>query len=130
MVVGFTTICAISAYHHKNCEFKSRLWWGVLDTTLCAKVCQWLVVACQWLSPNTPVSTNNKTDCHDITEILLKVAFNPNLSFLESYWGKGGVITVIKWSLDYIYLCNLDCIGGVMVRMLASSVVDHGLESL
>jgi len=30
----------------------------------------------QWLSPGTPVSSINKTDRHDITEILLKVALN------------------------------------------------------
>ena len=30
----------------------------------------------QWFSPCTPVSSTNKTDCHDITEILLKVALN------------------------------------------------------
>jgi hypothetical protein len=39
MVVGFTTTCAISAYHHKNCAFEPRSWRGVLDTTLC-EVCQ------------------------------------------------------------------------------------------
>jgi hypothetical protein len=38
--VGFTTTYAISAYHHKSCEFEPRLWRGVLDTTLCDKVCQ------------------------------------------------------------------------------------------
>jgi hypothetical protein len=27
-----------------------------------------------WFSPGPPVSSTNKTDCHDITEILLKVA--------------------------------------------------------
>jgi len=43
MVVGFTTTSAISAYHHKHCEFESHSWWGVLDATLCDKVCQWLV---------------------------------------------------------------------------------------
>jgi hypothetical protein len=42
---------------------------GVLDTTLCDKVCQ-------WFSPGTPVSSTNKTDHHGITEILLKVALN------------------------------------------------------
>ena len=26
-----------------------------------------------WFSPGTPVSSTNKTDCHDIAEILLKV---------------------------------------------------------
>jgi hypothetical protein len=30
----------------------------------------------QWFSPGTPVSSTNKTDHHDIAEILLKVAFN------------------------------------------------------
>ena len=28
----------------------------------------------RWFSPGTPVSSTNKTDRHDITEILLKVA--------------------------------------------------------
>jgi len=35
MVVGFTSTCVISAYHHKSCEFEPRSWRGVLDTTLC-----------------------------------------------------------------------------------------------
>jgi hypothetical protein len=30
----------------------------------------------QLFSPDTPVSSTNKTDRHDITEILLKVALN------------------------------------------------------
>jgi uncharacterized membrane protein len=40
MVVGFTTTYAISAYHHWSCEFEPRSLRGVLDTTLCDKVCQ------------------------------------------------------------------------------------------
>ena len=44
-------------------------------TTLCDRVCQWLAT-CQWFSPGRPVSSTNKTDIHDITEILLKVALN------------------------------------------------------
>jgi hypothetical protein len=31
---------AISAYHHYQYEFEPRSWGGVLDTTLCDKVCQ------------------------------------------------------------------------------------------
>ena len=30
----------------------------------------------QWFSPGTPVSSTNKSDNHDIAEILLKVALN------------------------------------------------------
>jgi hypothetical protein len=47
----------------------------ILDTTLCDKLCQWLATG-QWFSPGTSVSSTNKTDHHDITEILLKVALN------------------------------------------------------
>ena len=49
--------------------------WGVLDTILCDKVCQRLVAG-WWISPGTLFSSTNKTDCHDITEILLEVALN------------------------------------------------------
>ena len=48
---------------------------GVLDTTLCDEVCQWLATG-RWFSPGAPVSSTNKTDRHDIAEILLKVALN------------------------------------------------------
>ena len=48
---------------------------GVLHTTLCDKVCKWLVTG-QWFSPGIPFSSTNKTDHHNITEILLKVALN------------------------------------------------------
>ena len=41
---------------------------GVLDTTLCDKVCQWLATG-RWLSLGTPVSSTNKTDRHDIVEV-------------------------------------------------------------
>jgi len=42
---------------------------------LCDIVCQLLVIG-RWFSPDTTVSSTNKTDCHDITEILLKEVFN------------------------------------------------------
>jgi hypothetical protein len=42
---------------------------GVLNTTLCDKVCQWLATSL-WFSPDTPVSSTSKTDSHDITDIL------------------------------------------------------------
>jgi len=59
--------------------------WGVLDTTLCDQVCQWLVT-CLWFSPYTLVSSTNKTDCHYITEILLKVALNTITLFLYVFY--------------------------------------------
>ena len=64
--------CAISAYHHLCCEFESCSG-GVLNTTLCDRVCQWLATG-RWFSSGTPVYSTNITDRHSITEILLKVA--------------------------------------------------------
>ena len=58
-------------------DYFIRAWQGVCDTTLCDKVCQWLTVATgQCFSQGPPVSSSDKTDYHDITEILLKVALN------------------------------------------------------
>jgi hypothetical protein len=83
MVVGFT----ILKYLCNQCLSPLKLWVripprrGVLDTTLCDKVCQWLVAG-WWFSL---VSSTNKTDGHDITKILLEVALNtPTLTLTRS----------------------------------------------
>ena len=67
-------------YLCNQCLLPLKLWVriaslrGVLDTTLCNKVFQWIVwqVGGFLLS----VSSSNKTDRHDTTQILLKVALN------------------------------------------------------
>jgi len=66
-------------YVCNHCLSALKLWVriprGVLYTTLCNKVWQWLTAG-RWFSPGTPGSSINKTDRHDITEILLKVSLN------------------------------------------------------
>jgi hypothetical protein len=53
-------------------------------TTLCDTVCQWFWIGrCFSLGP--PVSPTNKTDCHDITEILL--ALNTKQTKTSSIYG-------------------------------------------
>jgi hypothetical protein len=54
---------------------ESHSWRGVLDTTLCDKVCQWLAAG-HWFSERILVFSTNKTDWHDITEKLLNVVLN------------------------------------------------------
>jgi hypothetical protein len=61
-------LCTIS-------EFESQSLRGVLDGALCDKLYQ-RIVAGRWFFLGTAVSSTNKTDRHDITEILLKVALN------------------------------------------------------
>ena len=66
---GRSWLYAISSYHHNSHEFEPRSWQGVLDTTLRVKS---LSVTCS----NLVVFSTYKTDGHNITKILLKVALN------------------------------------------------------
>ena len=59
MVVGFTSFMARGTRYN-------IMWYNV---------CQWLATD-RWFSPATLVSSTNKTDRHDIAEILLKVVLN------------------------------------------------------
>ena len=93
----------ISVYHHYRCEFEPSSWRAILDTTLCYQVCQWLATGL-WFSPGPPLSSTNKTDCHDKTEILLKVALNT----INLY---------------------LNCIGVIVISAFTSSAVDRGLDT-
>jgi hypothetical protein len=47
----------------------------ITSRTTRVKTTQWFATG-RWVSPRTPVSSTNKTDCHDRTDILLKVVLN------------------------------------------------------
>ena len=86
VVVGYTTTYAISAYHHWCCGFKSRSGQGIQHYVI--KFVSDFRHVC--FSLGASVSFTNKTDCHDITEILLKVALNTikqtnNLLFINIF---------------------------------------------
>jgi hypothetical protein len=72
-----------------QCQSSLMLWVRISIrarcTTLCDKVCQWLVTG-QWFSPGPPVSSTNRTDRHDITEILLKKALNAIKNTNKKRW--------------------------------------------
>jgi hypothetical protein len=93
MVVEFTTTCAIVAYHHLNCEFEPHSCRGVLDKTLCDKVCQWLATGL-WISLGTPISaTKVVTDIfwtYDGSKVcvcsaLHKTPLGHNVAYLYKY---------------------------------------------
>ena len=102
MIVGFTTTCAIGAYHQWSCEFESYSCRGVRNTTLGDKVCQWLSTG-QWFYPGTPVSSTNKTECHDISEILLKVGSNTITITLPKHMSSIGPF-ILKTSSYYRHI--------------------------
>ena len=85
IVVGFTTTCAISVYHHlwvwillmARCTRYNIMWKSLsalpqVSGFLC--VLLFTPPTSLWFSPGTLISSTKKTDCHDITEILLKVS--------------------------------------------------------
>jgi hypothetical protein len=112
MVIGFPITYAISAYHHYRCEFETCSLRGVLDTTLCDKVWQWLATGL-WFSPFTPVSSTNKTDRHDITEILLKAALNTitpptTLPCIHHWWTLFvTTLTTVSLEISQLMICKI-----------------------
>ena len=52
----------------------------------------------RWFSPSTPVFSTNKTDRHDIAEILVKVALN-TITLPYHYYAKTN-----NWRLKSLYL--------------------------
>jgi hypothetical protein len=78
MVVGLTTTYAISAYHYWCCELESRTGRGAQHYV------KKFASDGRWFYPGSPVSSTNKTDCHDITEILLEVALS-NIKQISVY---------------------------------------------
>jgi hypothetical protein len=95
MVVGFTTTYAISAYNHKRCEFESRSGKMYSIQHYVIKFVRDLQTG-WWFSLGPLVSSTNKTDRHDITEILLTVALNTITLPLTSESQKKGYHTSSK----------------------------------
>ena len=61
----------------------------------------------RWFSPVTPTSSNTKTGCHDIAEILVKVALNTKNQIIKSnpFWKSlllsNNLTLVIRCTLQY-----------------------------
>ena len=96
-------------------------------TILCDKVCQWLAT-CRWFSPGAPVSSTNKTDRHDIAEILLKMALNTikqtnkqtnNQLLLNKRW-----LIVAHYKANFSFIHSISHIYGKKDRGYPADVVE------
>ena len=74
MVVGLMTTYAIRAYYHQRCEFEPHSGEVYSIQHYVIKFVSDLRQV--WFSPGTPVSSTNKSDRHDTTEIVSKVALS------------------------------------------------------
>jgi hypothetical protein len=68
-----------------------------------------------WFSPGTPVSSTNKTDDHDITEILSKVELN---TIHQTYF-----FDISIWILILIFVCLFRILDGRKTFNLCHNVV-------
>jgi hypothetical protein len=71
-------VCYLVLKSVKTNDILINLWYSKLHL-----FCQWLAAGL-WFSPGTLVSSTNKTDWHDIAEILLKVALN-NINGIQTH---------------------------------------------
>jgi hypothetical protein len=95
-------------YLCNQCLSPMMLWVRNLDqrcTKLCYTVCQWLATG-RWFSLGPPVSSTNKTDRHDITEILLKMALNAIKQNPILVHSTNTVVYFDCKTLIYIYACG------------------------
>jgi hypothetical protein len=63
-------------------------------------VCQWFA-ASQWFSVDTLVSSINKTDHHDLTEMLLKVTLNTRTLTLHNGFIEISIVEVSIYSVRF-----------------------------
>ena len=92
---------------------------SVLDTTLCDKVCPWLAAGCRF-SLGTLISSTNKTDCHDITKILLKVALNTINQFpFCSQWNIQVHLELKTIQISSTYYFTVFCLNFIFCKMIA-----------
>ena len=112
-----------------------RIWIRGRCTTLCDKVCQWRST-CRWFSLVPPVSSTNKTDRHDITEILLKVVlstFKQTISIFNSSNLMSYLLCQIKfdWHLSIVFYfdellpCVYLCICLLYVSLVLNKVYQY-----
>ena len=94
-------------YLYNQCHSPLKLWVRIpfmarcTRTTLYDKVCQWLGTGL-WFSAGIPVSSSNKIDRHDITQILLKVALNTITHNPILKKKKDNYLTIDYWGLPLI----------------------------
>jgi hypothetical protein len=89
----------VHSRHHIIISSKLSLVQKIADL----KVCQWFAEG-RWFSLGTPVSSTNKTDRHDITKILLKVAWNTITLPLNINRRKSTTTTVDVYNTDIFSL--------------------------
>ena len=92
------------------------------------KVCQWLATD-RWISKGTLVSSTNKTDRHDIAEILLKVSLNTIIQLSQLHFWNYKNHSIVHFDISYAHcnFCRL-CLC-FSVDSMCNSLFSHNINS-
>ena len=84
--------------------------------------CQWLATG-WWFSSGTPVSYTNKTDRHDIFEILLKVTLNTiTQTPLTPFYSETIRTDMYSWPLSNLNHVYKTCLKKILILILLSTM--------
>ena len=107
------------SFYNYLCLSPLVLWVRILirarSTTLCDKFCPWLATG-PWFSLSTLVSSTNKTDRHDMTEILLKVTLRHHQTNKQH---EINIVIVSSKQQPYIYIYDYNivvCLTHFLIR--------------
>jgi hypothetical protein len=105
-------ILIVLAHWNNSLRKDMRISIKVRCTTLCDKVCQWLATG-RLFSPGPPVSSTNKTDRHDIAEILfswiLIVLAHWNNSLRKDMSTHSDTLSWFRANQSLLFLFNTVC---------------------
>ena len=106
MVVGFTTISSINAYHYLCCEFECYSCQGVINTTLYDKVCLWLARG-RWFSPVTMGPSLSWSYGSWMYNYLCNQCLSPLPDVVSSNLDQGDMYNImIKFASDLRQVCG------------------------
>jgi hypothetical protein len=115
-------MCAIGAYNHYICEFKSCSWRGVLDTTLCDQVCQRLTTGWWFSHFNFILFNHFQSRCPLGTSPWWPLYMN-GIALMHVHWSWGGRwICLLSLNASHIIW---PCFGFTMRKTLQKQTIPH-----
>ena len=106
----YTNVQVITSHLYCHCKMIYNNYNNFYKTIFGINLCShaFISVLFNWFSPGTPVSSTNKTECNDITEILLRVALIA-ITLSLSCWkkvGSGFILSLPQLTGEFVYIVH------------------------
>jgi hypothetical protein len=135
--------------------FTSLLWMELYTPSKVYEYIIWKATG-RWFSPDPPVSSTNKTDRHDIAELLLKMVLNTikqtnkytdticfrlleavcdNLEWLVIHWQTryhSGLLLFVQWShiVPFVYIAVYYCNRCIFILCIHIPLMEYKVPSI